>query len=414
MLIIFGKGKVGRGVDHLLTVLEIPHIMMDDGDYDEVQLAQAEQILISPGIKLEHMLYKNYPDKIISELNFIAKILPTLPLQHRPEFIGITGTNGKSTTTRMLYNIFQNFFTDKKVHLTWNYDIPLSETLAMIIEKKQTDHHHVCIMECSSFMLYHLSDFYFDYSILLNIATDHLDWHKDFQDYTQAKLNILTFTKKIGFTNKQIFAQLPHSIQKHTQIYIPLASLTWTQFVGQHNQEDLWSALDLFHAYIQDHDIENDEQKIQTILSEISPLDHRLRRIATVQDIDIYDDSICTSAQALNAALQSFWGKVVLICWWYDKGEDYERLTSVFDQKVAYALLMGQTAPKFETICNQKNIPYEILSDFSTITQTWLQKAKDLQVPLLFSPWSASFDMFQNVYDRAQKFVIEIEKLQSD
>jgi UDP-N-acetylmuramoylalanine--D-glutamate ligase len=90
-------------------------------------------------------------------------------------------------------------FPQKNVWITGNFDVSVSETLAQIIEQNKQSEEYIFVVECSSFMLYGLRDFVFDYSILLNIAKDHLDWHKDFDEYQESKLTLLRRTKDAFF-----------------------------------------------------------------------------------------------------------------------------------------------------------------------------------------------------------------------
>jgi UDP-N-acetylmuramoylalanine--D-glutamate ligase len=165
-------------------------------------------------------------------------------------------------------------------------------------------------------------------------------------------------------------------------------------------------------AYIHDHGYVKDEWKIQEIIQEIPPLDHRLRLLKIIGDIKIYDDGICTSSQALHAALTSFDEKVLLICGWYDKWDNYQWLSEFFGQKVWYCVAMWQTADTFADLCEKNTIPYKILPTLHEVIQTAYQKAKENNIKtILFSPGAASFDMFKNVYDRAEQFLAEVDQL---
>ena len=120
-----------------MTVLSLPFVLMDDEDFDPNILAEADTILVSPGVKQSHIIYTSYASKIKSELNFLGSLLPSLGFATMPTWIGITATNGKSTTTWITYLLFKQLFPATHVWITGNFDIPLSEILANIIENKQ-------------------------------------------------------------------------------------------------------------------------------------------------------------------------------------------------------------------------------------------------------------------------------------
>ena len=313
MIVIFGKGKVGNGIAHLARLLNLPHVLMDDSDMDPVLLAQADTILVSPGVKQSHSIYQDYAPKIQSELNFLGSVLPTMGFSVPPTWIGITATNGKSTSTWLSYNIFAKLFPSKKVWITGNFDIPVSEVLATILEDGMLHEDHIFVVECSSFMLYGLSNFSFDFGVFLNIARDHLDWHRDWEEYLTSKFNLLKATKTLCITSQHLYDQLDSLTQARAKVFVPLYNLSHTQFLGAHNQEN-FAAIDmLVHAYAETHHLPVDDAQLATIISEIPPLDHRLKLLRNVDGVAFYDDGICTSSQALHAALDAFYQPLVLL-----------------------------------------------------------------------------------------------------
>ena len=131
-----------------------------------------------------------------------------------------------------------------------------------------------------------------------------------------------------------------------------------------------------------------------------------MKKVKEIDGINIYDDGICTSSQALAAALDCFEKKIVLIVGWYDKWEDYNWLSDEFEKKIWFACLIWQTAEKFKVICDKKNIKYRFFKTLKEAVSYSILEAKKLKTNnILFSPGSASFDMFKNVYDRCDNFL---------
>lgn len=412
MIVIFGKWKVGNWIAHLLHVLSIPYSLMDDQDIDFNLLDTCDTILVSPGIKQSHVIYEKYPSKVQSELNFLGFLLPSLGFLSKPIWIGITATNGKSTTTWIVYSLFKHFFPQKHVWLTWNFDVPVSEVLATIIENNQLSKDHVFVVECSSFMLYKLQTFLFDYGILLNIARDHLDRHKDWEEYRDSKFNLIRSVSKFAITSQLLYDQLPRQDQSHTKVFTPYFDLSATQFLWIHNQENFAAAQLLLETYFSDIHLSLDQTFLARYISEIPPLDHRLKLLRVIWSVRFYDDGICTSSQALHAALGAFNQKLILLAGWYNKWDMYDRLYDDFVSKVWYAILFGQTAPVFQHICEQANIPFIVVNTLhDAVQEAYLYaKAQSIEI-VLFSPGAASFDMFKNVYDRVGQFVHEVSIL---
>lgn len=412
MIAVFGKGKVWKWIDKLLNKLKIDHFLMDDWDFDIRKLENADKIICSPWVKQDHKIYKTFEDKVLSELNFLEKIIQTNFKDKNLEFIGITWTNGKSTSAHIMYNLFLWLF-DKlnintKVHLSGNFWTPLSETLCEILDSENSK--HLIILECSSFMLYNLKWFKFDYSILTNLWVDHLDWHKDIEEYFSSKLNILKNTQKYWVTNWEVINKynLPKTIGEYQNIF----DLNKTNFLWEHNKWN-WNAIyKIVEKYFEYNDIKFDNSVFFDVAKNIDPLEHRIRKVKEIWNIKIYDDWICTSSQALNAALSCFEQKIVLIAWWYDKGDDYNWLAGDLKNKVEYAAIMGQTSEKLWKILDQEQIEYQKFFDLNTAVNNALEYTKNNNIEIiLYSPGAASFDMFKNVYDRCNQFSRIIDSL---
>lgn len=386
---------------------------MDDEDFNPQLLDSSHTILISPGVKQSHPIYAQYANKIKSELNFLGSLLPSIGFAIKPTWIGITATNGKSTSTRITYNLFAKIFPSKHVWITGNFDIPVSEVLAQAIEQNLLHEEHIFVVECSSFMLYGLDNFAFDYSIFLNIATDHLDWHRDWEEYVESKFNLLKATKVTAITSQQLYNQLDLQTQRHTKIFVPIFDLSRTQFLWAHNQENFSAVTLLIESYLKDHFITLAPAEYTSMLKEIPPLDHRLKFLREINWVTFYDDGICTSSQALHAALDAFYQPLVLMAGGYDKWDDYNWLLQDFISTVAYAVLFGQTALKFQSVCEKANIPFVIVDNLHDAVKITYEYAKNHHIEIaLFSPGAASFDMFKNVYDRVGQFVHEVSVLQ--
>jgi UDP-N-acetylmuramoylalanine--D-glutamate ligase len=175
-----------------------------------------EAIIPSPGIPSSHRIYAT--GRVISELDFADQFLPK-----GFKKISITGTDGKSTTTWILYSILQKeYFGKKKVYLSGNFDIPYSETVREILltgEKKG-----IIVLEVSSFMAYAIRTFQTNYSIFTNLKPDHLNWHKDLQEYMDAKMNLMHHTTDGIALHEQILEfvdteKLHIDIPEHTRIF---------------------------------------------------------------------------------------------------------------------------------------------------------------------------------------------------
>lgn len=399
MIVVYGKGKVGDGLRALLTHVDIDHVLMDDADRNDTVLRDADIIVMSPGIKPTHDIYILYWIKILSELSYLGLLMQTLNLP-KITFIGITGTNGKSTTSWIMYQALQKLLPSSKIWLTWNFDVPLSKTLLSIMEDTEKKE-HVCVVETSSFMLYNIKNFIFDYSIRLNIARDHLDRHGTMENYVQAKMAICVNAKQ-SFIAADLFDMLPDWVKNHTTIIPQIDDISYTKFLWKHNMHNISAVISCLANISQERAIELD---VQSVFSSIEPLPHRIQTIATIDGIRIIDDGISTSAQSLSAWLDAIDIQCVLIVGWYDKGDDYSILRSIFAHKVWYVVGLGQNKDIFISMAKDLWISYALSNTLEDAVHTALHVAKNHQIPtILYSPGAASFDMFVNVYDRVDQF----------
>lgn len=399
MIVVYGKGKVGDGLHALLTHVDIEHVLMDDADRDDVLLENADFVVMSPGIKPSHDVYVLYWKKILSELSYLGLLMKTLTLP-KITFIGITWTNGKSTASWIMYQALEKLLPSSQIWLTGNFAIPLSQTLLSIMqdtEKKE----HICVVETSSFMLYKIQNFVFDYAIWLNIARDHLDWHGTMEDYIQAKMAICINAKR-SFIDASLFHLLPDWVKNSTTIIPQIVDISYTKFLWKHNMHNIAAVISCIQEISQERSIQLD---VQSIFSSIEPLPHRIQTIATIDGVRIVDDGISTSAQSLLAWLDAMETTCVLIVGGYDKWDDYTILRSIFASKVWYVVALGQNKYVFADIAKGLAIPYVLSDTLDRAVSTALDVAKNSQISIvLYSPGAASFDMFVNVYDRVQQF----------
>ncbi len=414
MIVIYWKWEVGKWLSKLLKKCQIWHFLMDDQDFDEQKLKNAEQIVASPWIKPTHKIYNLWGNKVVSELTFLWKLVNQnnviQKLFQNIITIGITWTNWKSTTTWIIYQILKNSLSLKyEVLIWWNFKPSVSNLLSDIIDwKYNSDKKLILVLEVSSFMLWNLSDWFFDFGVITNIAVDHLDWHLNLQDYQNSKKNILTHSK-IWNVNWEDYLQ-NHKLPKISNKY----------FIGQHNQKNLSLALEVSKQvlnYLQTKEkTENDlNNNLLEIIKKIKPLPHRLQYFDTIDWIEVYDDCICTSSHAQQQALQSFDQKIVLICGWADKWDDFEHLSELYRQKVWFGVcLWNQMATKFSQIFDKLDIPnIQVLTMNDAIKQSLQNAKKYWLTKVLISPWCASFDIFKNVYDRCLQFEQIVKKMKN-
>ncbi len=201
MILIYWKGKVGSALAVLCDYQNLSYEIRDDSDA-LTDFTPYDYIVPSPGIPVSHQIYATW--KVVAELDFAYQFLPK-----RFSIIAVTGTDGKSTTSWILYNIInKEHYVKKQVYLSGNFDVPFSETVREILKSGWSEGY--IIVEISSFMSYAIGKhpdfeaFSPDYSIFTNFRKDHLNWHGTLQDYLDAKMNLLVNTKRKSIVSEQV------------------------------------------------------------------------------------------------------------------------------------------------------------------------------------------------------------------
>jgi len=338
--------------------------------------------------------------------------------------IGVTGSDGKTTTTTLIYEMLKEKGYD--TYLGGNIGIPL------FIKLKNIKEDSIIVLELSSFQLMTMKVSP-NISVITNISPNHLDIHKTYEEYIEAKKNIFihqskedmlilnydnevtnSFTeeakgKVLFFSSKEkindgvvldeaIIKSCENKLRKH------IINTKDVILRGKHNHENICAAICTTKHLV-------DIETIKTVITSFRGVPHRLELVREIEGVKFYNDSIGTSPSRTSAGLNSFSEDIILIAGGYDKHLDYTEFGKqiVDSNKIKSLILMGQTADKiFEAVhIELENQNKEIdIYECETLEQTvriakGIAKAGEI---VLFSPASASFDMFKNFEERGNKF----------
>ena len=359
--------------------------------------------------------------KLTSEIELVIELSPC-------KTIAVTGSDGKTTTTSLIYEILKNKY---KCFLGGNIGIPL---FTKIQEIKPED---IVVLELSSFQLMTMKKSP-DIAVVTNITPNHLDIHKSYQEYIEAKTNIFKnqnednklvlnydneitrefskqapgkvvfFSSKEKLENGVIYDDgtvkiVEDGLRRH------VLKLKDTKLRGKHNAENICAAIAATNGLV---DIETQIKAI----TNFEGVAHRIEFVREINGSKWYNDSIASSPTRTIAGLNSFEEEIILIAGGYDKHLDYEPIAEPILNKVKTLILMGQTAEKIFGVVKQKkeeqNKQINIYKE-KTLEEA-IEKAKENAKPnqvVLFSPASASFDMFKNFEERGNKFKELVKKL---
>ena len=404
------------------ALLNQHEIAWESGKHTPELILNADEVIKSPGIPLTAPLVKQLivqGTPIISEIEFAARYT-------NAKMICITGSNGKTTTTSLVFDMLRRAGLD--VGLAGN----IGNSLALQVA--QEDHAYY-VIELSSFQLDNCYDFKADIAILLNITPDHLDrYDYQFQNYVDAKFRITqNQTEKDAFiywSEDPVINREIARIQPQATLYpfgsneqnvaytdgshliintkpaieslrVPFMELS---LKGKHNQLNSMAA----GLAAQILNIHNDV--IRESLLQFAGVDHRLQYVATIKGVRYINDSKATNVNSCWYALDSMTTPTVLILGGTDKGNDYTEIDQLVREKCHTLIFMGKDNTKliqhFEPM-GMKCISTAALQD---AVQAAYQAANEGDTVLL-SPCCASFDLFKNYEDRGEQFMTAVRTL---
>ncbi|QIK59029.1 UDP-N-acetylmuramoyl-L-alanine--D-glutamate ligase [Dysgonomonas sp. HDW5A] len=398
------------------------NIPFEEKGHTKENILSADEIIKSPGIPDEVPLIQEAKQKgisIISEIEFAGRYT-------NAKKICITGSNGKTTTTSLLYYIL------KSAGLNVGLGGNIGKSFARQVAENSFDYY---VLELSSFQLDNMYDFKADIAILLNITPDHLDrYDHDFQKYVDAKMRITqnqtaedafiywaedpVVSKEVSkkqpkarlFTFSEHKADGVSAYADNDQIVINTSKSVFTMeqdllaLTGTHNlYNSLASAIAAKLLDIKD-------EKIRQSLSDFKGVVHRLEKVASVKGIQFINDSKATNVNSCWYALKSMKTKVVLILGGKDKGNDYREIEELVKTKVHALVFLGVDNSKLHRFFDGK---IETIVDAGSMEEA-VNKAYALATEgdsVLLSPCCASFDLFKNYEDRGDQFKYWVRKL---
>ncbi|WP_025002467.1 UDP-N-acetylmuramoyl-L-alanine--D-glutamate ligase [Prevotella dentasini] len=400
--------------DKYKKLLDDHHIEWEEGHHTEDRILCADEVIKSPGIPDQAPMVRKLIEKgthIISEIEFAGRYTDS-------KMICITGSNGKTTTTSLIYHIFKDAGYD--VGLAGN----IGKSLALQIAEEP---HAYYVIELSSFQLDNMYDFRANIAILLNITPDHLDRYDfKFENYADSKMRIIqnqthedsfiywnddpVIRKELEkFDVKAVqypFSELKekgsigyieegqYTIEQPTPFNMEQEELSLT---GKHN---IYNSL---AAGIASNISGIRKESIRKSLSDFPGVEHRLEKVCKVAGVQYINDSKATNVDACWYALESMRTPTILILGGKDKGNDYEPIKELVRQKCAGLVYLGADNQKLHDNFDGLGIPVRDTHSMKDCIRACYELAKPGDTVLL-SPCCASFDLFKNMEDRGEQF----------
>ncbi len=405
-------------------MLDDRQIVWEEGHHTEARILDAEEIVKSPGIPDEAPIVKKAIEKgirIISEIEFAGRYTNS-------KMICITGSNGKTTTTSLIYHIFK----------TAGYDAGLAGNIGNSLALQVAEEpHEYYIIELSSFQLDNMYDFRADIAILLNITPDHLDRYGNcMQNYVDAKMRITrNQTSEDAFIYWADDPIIKRELEKYDikAVQCPFSEVKKKGVIGymeegqykieyptpfNMEQEELsltgrHNIYNSLAAGIASNISGIKKDVIRQSLSDFPGVEHRLERVCKVDGVEYINDSKATNVDACWYALESMKTPTILIIGGKDKGNDYEPIRELVKKKCAGLVFLGADNTKLHDFFDSLGIPVRDTHSMKDCVAACRELAKPGDTVLL-SPCCASFDLFKNMEDRGEQFKTLVRELRKE
>lgn len=401
--------------DSVKKTFEEKGISWEEGGNTQRALC-ADEMIVSSGVPPTAEILveaENRKIPVVGELDFVNPYLKAKKL------VGITGSNGKTTTTSLVGHLLRSL--EAEVAIAGNIGNPLADFALQPYE--------FLVMELSSFQLYWTHSLSVDVSITTNLAPDHLDWHGSYQEYINAKRKLITLQPPMSFAIFQVsdlsslFPASPFPIplswhregltpegglfldetKKRVYLFqqgeeIELFSFDEVPLLGKHNLENAAMAF----AAVALLGLDIDRARKALPLFEAPP--HRCQKVGWIEDVFFVDDSKGTNVAAACTALSSLEGKKVVILGGKGKGEDYTSLARTVSKEAVGAVLIGEEKFKIlEALLQEDFYPVALARNMEQAVWIAFRMAKAGETVLL-SPACTSWDMYSNYCERGDHF----------
>ena len=396
------------GVEFVIS--DTPEELLDDS-YD--------LMIKNPGINYKHECVKKAKELNIEVVNEVEVAYNFI--KDKAFIIAITGSNGKTTTTTLIYELLRHAFNN--VHLGGNIGIPLS---GIVDDIKKDD---ILVIEISSHQLQDLKNFHPNIAVMTNLDEVHLDFFETYENYKNHKYRIfnnmdqndiailnsddsdvLAYQDKIKA--KKLYFSRQNKVDSYLDnniIYYNNKEVIKTEDIriqGNHNYENIMASI------LAVKQLKVSDEVIKEVLASFCGVEHRLEFVAKINDRVFYNDSKATNVKSTIIALSSFKSPTILILGGLDRNHSFDDLIPYLTN-VSHIVCYGETKNRINDFCLKNNIDCTVLDNLEEATKVAYNLSNPNDV-ILLSPACASWDQFDSFEKRGQKFKEVINKIQND
>ena len=405
---------------------EFPEMTFYLGSFEDSIFTGVDMVVSSPGVPLDDIPLQRLEKIGVPVVGDIEIFLRQNVKYGGGKVVAITGTNGKSTVTRMVESILRECGFDAVA--VGNIGVPVLDVLAQIemSTRKMPD---VFVLEMSSFQIDTTHSFECDATVVLNVSEDHLDRYRDFDAYLRSKCRIYSGRgiKIVNRDDLEVLGRIAEADSVTFGLSPPDSDRSWgvgeiageqwllrgpqqicrckdLRVSGMHNVCNALAALALSNTLVSVN-----EAAIRGLLS-YKGLDHRMQWVADVSGVRFYNDSKATNVGATVAAISGLTANCVLLLGGQSKQQNFEVLVDSIREKVRAVVLMGQDAELIKRDIERAGVEIVDATDLTSAVRIATRLAEPGEI-VLFSPACASFDMFENYASRGEMFADAVRSL---
>lgn len=414
--------KSGDELRNEIPVLLDNGITVETGGHGERTFRGQDLIVVSPGVPVDTPLLvqaRSLGETVIGEIELAAQFLPG-------PIVGITGSNGKTTTTTLTGEIMRA--SGLPALVGGNIGTP---AISLIERAKPGE---VIVLEISSFQLETVQTFRPKVAVVLNVTPDHLDRHRTFEIYADAKARIFENQQQTDFAVLNADDPTCVAMAKKTRAQVcwfsrqkEVESGAWVRDgnVVFRDSKDQYEILQVSDIPLKGaHNLENvlaavsagvlmgcAPEKIRQAVHDFKAVEHRLEFVASIRGVDYYNDSKATNVDATIKALESFPANILLILGGKDKGSDYTVLNDLLRKRVKRVYTIGAAAPKIESQIKAPEVVHAETLENAIRQANATAQAGDI---VLLAPACASFDQFKSYEHRGKVFKEVVRSLAAE
>lgn len=380
------------------------------------ELGQIDLVIVSPGIPLNIPFIEQIKEEgieLIGEIELAYRL-------GRGRIIAITGTNGKTTTTALMGEIFKN--ANRNTYVVGNIGVA---AISKALETKENDD---IIMEISSFQLESCVNFHPKVASVLNITPDHLNRHGNMENYTDIKFSIfknqcssdfsiinfdddicykkskelknnLVYFSRLSELKQGVFLKNNVIVIKDLEIEKQVIDINEIKIPGLHNVENALAATAM--SYYSGIDIETIKETLKTFKG----VAHRIQYINTINGVKFFNDSKATNVNSTIKAIEAVNSPIILLAGGMDKGDDFDELFDRFDNKVSRVFVYGETGRKLLDCAKRKGfVSINLVNNLEEAVSSAYNISEEGD-SILLSPACASWDMYKNFEERGNEFI---------